>query len=207
MKWTSVLFSDGRGKLGNQVVFSAWKGRTYMRAYVTPTNPNTLKQQANRDFMDKSIKAYQANIKGDVDAEAAWNEAALSRLISGYNLFVKRCRSSSISVDSEETGSGHADVTVTYTVGIDLADTGMYQSVDGGAFTVAKEPGTLEAGIDKTVVFDVTVAGTYEYWLFSGGVNDALGETDDIESAHCHWSLDEAAGVAVPASHDVTLAP
>lgn len=51
-KWKSPLFSDIRNKLGENVVFSMWKGRPYMRSYVTPANPNSLKQAANRDQMN-----------------------------------------------------------------------------------------------------------------------------------------------------------
>lgn len=87
-KWKSVLFSDIRNKLGESVVFSMWKGRPYMRSYVVPANPNSLKQQANRDHMAKIVAMYQENIKGDEDNKAAWNLEALPRSISGYNIFV-----------------------------------------------------------------------------------------------------------------------
>ena len=86
-KWKSPLFSDIRNKLGENVVFSMWKGRTYMRSYVTPANPNSLKQAANRDQMRKIVSMYQTNIKGDASIAAAWDVEALPRLISGYNQF------------------------------------------------------------------------------------------------------------------------
>lgn len=87
-KWKSPLFSDIRNKLGENVVFSMWKGRPYMRSYVVPANPNSLKQQAQRDLMRKLVLMYQTNVKGDESIAAAWDVAALPRLISGYNQFV-----------------------------------------------------------------------------------------------------------------------
>lgn len=87
--WKSPLFSDIRNKLGENVVFSMWKGRPYMRSYVKPANPNSLKQRANRDHMAKIVAMFQANVKGDADAAAAWDAEGLAALVSGYNRFVQ----------------------------------------------------------------------------------------------------------------------
>lgn len=97
-KWKSVLFSDIRNKLGESVVFSMWKGRPYMRSYVVPANPNSLKQQANRDHMRKIVELYQTNIKGTDANVAAWNLEALPRSISGYNIFVDYGRTVTLGV-------------------------------------------------------------------------------------------------------------
>ena len=88
-KWKSPIFSDIRNKLGENVVFSMWKGRPYMRSYVTPANPNSLKQQAQRALVANIVAMYQANVKGDESIAAAWDVEALPRLISGYNQFVQ----------------------------------------------------------------------------------------------------------------------
>ena len=97
-KWKSPLFSDIRNKLGENVVFSMWKGRPYMRSYVVPANPNSLKQRANRDHMAKIVAMYQANIKGTPALAAAWDVEALPRLISGYNQFTQYGREMTIGV-------------------------------------------------------------------------------------------------------------
>jgi hypothetical protein len=103
-KWKSPLFSDIRNKLGENVVFSMWKGRPYMRSYVKPANPNSLKQQANRDQMAKIVAMYQANVKGDASIAAAWDVEALPSLISGYNIFTKYGRQMTIgAVDLSKT--------------------------------------------------------------------------------------------------------
>jgi len=97
-KWKSPLFSDIRNKLGENVVFSMWKGRPYMREYVIPSNPNTLAQQANRNHMAAIIELYQANVKGTPAHVAAWNVAALPKTISGYNLFTQYGRTDGITI-------------------------------------------------------------------------------------------------------------
>ena len=93
--WKSPIFSDIRNKLGDNVVFSMWKGRPYMRSYVKPANPNSLAQQANRLQMAEIVALYQANVKGTAANAAAWDVEALPSLISGYNLFTKYGRQGS----------------------------------------------------------------------------------------------------------------
>jgi hypothetical protein len=91
-KWKSPIFSDIRNKLGENVVFSMWKGRPYMRSYVRPSNPQTLAQTANRLDMTRLVQAWQSIIAILPEVVTAWNKAALSDLISGYNRFVKGMR-------------------------------------------------------------------------------------------------------------------
>ena len=93
--WKSPIFSDIRNKLGDNVVFSMWKGRPYMRSYVKPSNPNSLAQQANRLQMAEIVALYQANVKGTAANAAAWDAEALPSLVSGYNLFTKYGRQGS----------------------------------------------------------------------------------------------------------------
>jgi len=97
-KWKSPLFSDIRNKLGENVVFSMWKGRPYMRSYVVPANPNSLAQQAQRDHMREIVALYQANVKGTPAHAAAWDVEALPRLISGYNQFAQYGRKVTLGV-------------------------------------------------------------------------------------------------------------
>jgi len=88
-KWFSALFSDIRNKLGDQVVFSQWKGRPYMRSYTVPANPQTDAQTAERAHMAAIVDLYQQNVKGTAAHVTAWNAEALKDLISGYNQFTK----------------------------------------------------------------------------------------------------------------------
>ena len=88
-KWKSPLFSDIRGALGENVVFSNWKGRPYMRSFVVPANPQTDAQTAERAHMAAIVDMYQQNVKGTPASVTAWNAEALKDLISGYNQFTK----------------------------------------------------------------------------------------------------------------------
>lgn len=91
-KWKSAIFTDIRNKLGESVVFSMWKGRPYMRSYVKPSNPKTVAQTANRLHMALLVQHWQSIISVIPPYVTAWNKAALSDLISGYNRFVKGAR-------------------------------------------------------------------------------------------------------------------
>lgn len=104
-KWKSPLFSDIRNKLGENVVFSMWKGRPYMREYVIPANPRTLAQTANRLHMAAIIELYQSNVKGTPAHKAAWNVAALSKVISGFNLFCQYGRTDGITIVALAAGT------------------------------------------------------------------------------------------------------
>jgi hypothetical protein len=134
--WKSPIFSDIRNKLGENVVFSMWKGRPYMRSYVKPSNPDTLAQQANRLHMAALVAQYQAVIKVTPADVTAWNAAALSQLISGYNRFIKGMRGvvlSSVTLAHE-----------TFTMTIDSSalpadDLRIYTLVSGGG-SVKKGP-------------------------------------------------------------------
>lgn len=91
-KWKSPIFSDIRNKLGENVVFSMWKGRQYMRSYTKPANPKTVAQTANRLHMAAVVAWWQANVATNDHYVTMWNAAALSDLISGFNLFTKTMR-------------------------------------------------------------------------------------------------------------------
>lgn len=195
--WKSPLFSDIRNKLGENVVFSMWKGRPYMRSYVRPSNPNTLKQQANRLHMGDVVAGWQANIKPTADTVALWNAAALSQLISGYNRFVKGQRGVVISALTKAHG--------TFSVHIDSSklpvdDLRLYTLVTGGA-SVKQGPycsvGTktsaswtdswTPAAGDALYVVDMKVAGT-----------DTVDASNITDYGFPLYNVDEAAGTAEP---------
>lgn len=90
--WKSPIFSDIRNKLGENVVFSMWKGRPYMRSYVKPSNPKSLAQTANRLHMKYLVGVWQTQIASIEPVKKMWNAAGLSDLISGYNRFTKGAR-------------------------------------------------------------------------------------------------------------------
>jgi hypothetical protein len=82
----SPLISDCRGKTG-PVVFSSWKGRPVVRELVTPANPNTHDQKAQRDIW-RMVVAWWHGMP--LDMRAAMKELAASEAVTGFNAFTKR---------------------------------------------------------------------------------------------------------------------
>ena len=197
-KWTSVLFSDIRNKLGDQVVFSNWKGRPYCRAYVKPANPNTLPQQAQRDKNRKGILGYQTEVAGIPAAITAWNELALTRQISGANLFQKYALS--VSILAEANLPGPNDNQITYTIQHDLALMGLYVSVDGAAVTELVAPGGLTGGDNQTYDhLGATDPGSSQYFIGPGSMFADMAGADKDAVKCATWFANGATGVAVPA--------
>lgn len=98
MKWISPLISDGRNKLGG-VIFARNRAGVYQRARVTPANPQTTFQQANRAMFSTIVTAWRALT---VAQRLSWNNLALSCTLtdslgqtsmpSGFQLFTSRNR-------------------------------------------------------------------------------------------------------------------
>jgi hypothetical protein len=186
-KWTSALFTDIRGALGTSVVFSNWKGRPYLRSWVSPSNPRTNLQQANRDIMRKLVQRYQSIIIADSSNPAhtaIWNTEALPYAIAGFNIFTKWGRKSSISVPATASGTGTADIEVTYTLGIPASKAVLYHE-KGGVWTDTEV--TLVSGTAQTVTVSVSASGTYTFWIAN---KDALetGDTapQDYQAITCY---------------------
>jgi hypothetical protein len=203
MKVKSVLFSEMRNKLGNQIVGTGWKGRMVFRAYKKPANPKTCSQLANRDHTDKVLKLYQTNVGGDPDKKALWDIDALPRAISGYNLFMMLGRSSRIDIQDEHDGTGV--LTGHYTVTKDISTQGIYaHSVPTGNYYEAKAIGTLVAGTDVEFVFDHHAlpdnTDDFEFFIVDGRSKTIPPTTGDPEACHNGWSMDETVECeAVPA--------
>ena len=190
-KWKSPIFSDIRNAIGDNVVFSTWKGRPFFRSYVIPANPNTDKQKAVRAVTAELVKRYQS-LMADAEVKAEWNEEALPYLVSGYNIFVKWGRLSDISV-APESGSAPLDVTITYTCGVPLAKAKMYQVTDSTWSDITPGGGLLASG---TVDVTGLAAGTYYFFIAD---EDVLKESDESPQAYqaiTKWKHDKVNGVA-----------
>lgn len=202
-KWKSVIFSDIRNKLGEQVVFSIWKGRGYMRTYVIPANPRTNKQQAHRAVMEKLVKRWQAII--DTEAKkSAWNAVALPDLISGFNLFIKEGRKSRISVPATASGTGSATITVTYTLGLPAQYAKIYR-FDGTNWKDVTPAEGLSDAPNSTFDDTVTASGTYEYYIADSRVLVSGDAAPQPYQAITKWEPDEVNGVAKEAVCTATV--
>ena len=202
-KWISPLFVDIRNALGESVVFSNWKGRSYFRSYVKPANPRTAKQQAHRALM-KALVARWKEIATTDAIKAAWNEVALPYQISGYNLFVKEGRKSRISVPATASGVGSATVTVTYTLGLGAADARIYM-FDGTNWTDVTPAGGLSAGENQTIDVTITTSGTYYFFIADSRVLVPGDTAPQPYQAITKWDLDLVNGTITEAVCQVTI--
>ncbi len=82
----SPLIVAASGKV-KDTVFSIWKGRPYIRARVTPSNPQSTAQTLQRDIMTAAVAMWQGMHAALV---TAWNAYATAYRMSGYNSCSKR---------------------------------------------------------------------------------------------------------------------
>lgn len=84
-KTTAPLLSFGAsGQIGNSMVFSKWKGISYVRRYVIPANPKTVKQQANRGIFSMLNAAY---LYAPAAIKQAFDAYAVGKPLTGRNKF------------------------------------------------------------------------------------------------------------------------
>ena len=86
-KVTGPLFSiDASGQFASSMIFSKWKGLNTARRYARPGDRNTERQEKVRALFTEAALLYQQLNGRD---KSAWNQQALGRPMSGYNLFIK----------------------------------------------------------------------------------------------------------------------
>ena len=91
-KLVAPLMSFGaRGKLGGSLVYSAWKGIATARQLVTPANPRTAAQVAQRGLLSVIVRAWRSTEVSQA-VRTGWNKAAqlTGRALSGFNLFASQ---------------------------------------------------------------------------------------------------------------------
>lgn len=85
-KLTAPLLSMGaRGQIGKSMVVGNWRGIDYARQYVTPANPRTVAQQANRTRFALLREMYKL---APAAVRAPWDAFASGRPFTGVNKFV-----------------------------------------------------------------------------------------------------------------------
>lgn len=80
-----LSFSAG-GAIAKTQVYSTWKGRSYVRRYVVPANPNTSAQQATRGAFKWLMEAWKF---WPAAATSAWKLYGDSLQITDRNAFAK----------------------------------------------------------------------------------------------------------------------
>lgn len=81
-----LLSMDASGTVGGSIVFSKWKGRSYVRKHVVPHNPQTPLQVGVRAGMAFCSKWSASD---PTTTKAIWTTAANNAKISPTNAFVK----------------------------------------------------------------------------------------------------------------------
>lgn len=91
-----LMSLDASGSIAGAMTFSRWKGRNYVRQRVIPTYSNTALQVKIRQLIKDASLAWKSNATvGGVVINAAYKlayeTAASSQAISGFNLFIREC--------------------------------------------------------------------------------------------------------------------
>jgi len=83
---TAPLFSmSASGTLNDSIVFSNWKGRSYVRSHVIPHNPKSAAQTGIRAMM-KFLSQQWAGLS--TANQATWATLADAKKVSAFNAFV-----------------------------------------------------------------------------------------------------------------------
>src|SRR5438105_2731204 len=86
-KTTAPLLSFGAsGQIAQTQVYSKWKGRSYVRRYTVPANPNTADQQLTRSVFSWLQAVYKF---ADPLLTAPWDAYAKGLVMTARNAFTK----------------------------------------------------------------------------------------------------------------------
>lgn len=165
----SPLITEASGSVAD-TVFSRWKGRDYIRARVTPANPNTTAQQNVRNSLARCVELWQSI---ESDEKSRWDDYASPYQMSGYNKFMSANRADEqddellkfmphnedadpVTGFSASTGAGEGEIDLTW------SDPGTYTT--GEVLVVTRESGTNEFVVqdeDSTLVTaeSLTISG------------------------------------------------
>lgn len=172
-----LLSFDARGQIGKTQVYSSWKGRSYARRYVIPSNPDTIAQQSTRNAWRTLNSIFQFMAEA---AQETWNLAANAQQMTGRNLFLKRNLSAFRGATDYEgvdfataAAGGFPPAAMTVTPGNDQLTVALTApSVPTGWTVVAAHvvvlpntdptavaPGTMSYATDLTAAYSVTITG------------------------------------------------
>lgn len=74
------------GSIGNALTFASWKGRSYARELVTPSNPRSVAQTGVRSMMKFLSQAWTGLSAGE---QASWEDLAAAGNYSEFNAYIK----------------------------------------------------------------------------------------------------------------------
>jgi len=86
-KTTAPLFGfQARGQIGQSIVFGSWRGTSYARRHVTPSNPQTAEQTLTRNAFTWLQAVYKS---APALATAPWEAYIAGKPLTGRNAFTK----------------------------------------------------------------------------------------------------------------------
>lgn len=86
-KPTAPLLSFGAsGQIGETLVYSKWRGRSYTRRYVIPSNPQTAEQSLTRDTFSWIQAVWKI---APAAVQAPWTAYAKGKVLTDRNAFTK----------------------------------------------------------------------------------------------------------------------
>lgn len=197
----SPLVTDIRGSV-KDTTFSKWKSTNYIRARVTPSNPNTAAQQAVRESMARCVSLYQSMASEITDA---WNAYAVPYNYSGYNAMVKADRVDEqvgdpilftpVNPDIVEitdlaasTGSGSKEIDLTWTDPEMGAGYYVYVAAreDGEDEFIEIEKETTLASAESLTITLPKASTTYDIFVSVEKTADNDFSKSDVDSADSH---------------------
>jgi len=111
-----LMSMDARGKLGNTLVFTGWKGIKTVRQFVIPANPNTAAQQTQRTRMSNTVATWKDIDSADRTAWGTWSGYE-AKPMSGFNAYTKAQTKNLV-----EVATAHTAKTVTAAAAVESVD-------------------------------------------------------------------------------------
>jgi len=176
----SPLVVQASGKV-KDTVFSRWKGRNYIRARVTPANPQSSAQTAVRNSLARVVSLWQSF---QTQVKDAWDTYASPYSVSGYNKFMSANRA------DEQAGSELE----TSPVNSDIDEASSFSAASGGA----------SGEIDLTWAGGTVGAGYYAYVIVRKDGEDAFTVEDEATTLFSAGSL-TLTGLTAGATYQVYL--
>jgi len=82
-----LMSLDASGSIANTIVFSRWKGRSYVRQLVTPANPKSPLQVSTRAVMKFLSQRWTPDLTSA--EKATWDALAAADAISPFNAYTR----------------------------------------------------------------------------------------------------------------------
>ena len=173
------VFTSISGAVGRMVFYKRY-GKTVMRAYIIPPNPNTPAQQKNRSRFRDAMASWQGL---SADEKIAYNAAARKPGITGHNLYIslymkKNGNTDCVACSGEQeymdvqttTGSVHVPVA------LPAADRGIGRYMNTGSTRPLRRAGGGPAvtGDTATVKFGLSNEAALSSYFAPSNASDTL---------------------------------